>query len=237
MSAERQRPAGRSGRPAWPTGTLLASLPAQVRDELFDHCRPKAFCPGQYLLRQGDSGRHAIVLLEGLVKIGIVDRGGFSAVMALRRRGDIVGELGALTGECRTASVIAATPVRGGVIGGRELTRLLDSHPTLMREIVRLQRRRLEWANQRRVDFAALPARGKIARVLAELAFEVADEGPQIHLSQYELASLVGVALNTVEESLRHLAELALVVRGYRSIVVTDSAKLQAFAESIREKP
>lgn len=230
-------PAGNAGRPAWPTGTLLASLPARVRDELFESCRRKSFRPGQYLLRQGDSGRHAIVLLKGLVKIGIVDPGGFSAIMALRRRGDIVGEFGALTGERRTASVIAATPVQGGVIGGQELVRLLDTHPTLMREIVRLQRRRLEWANQRRVDFAALPARRKIARVLAELALEVADEGPQIHLSQYELASLVGVALNTVEEALRHLAELALVVRGYRSITVTDSAKLQTFAESMRENP
>lgn len=215
----------------------MASLPARVCDELLDHCRPRAFRPGQYLVRQGDLGSHAIVLLDGLVKICVVDPSGFSAVMALRRRGDIVGELGALTGEPRMASVIAATPARGGVIGGQELRRLVESHPTLLREIVRLQGRRLEWANQRRVDFAALPARRKIARVLAELAFEVAGEGAQIHLSQYELASLVGVALNTVEEALPHLAELGLVIRRYRSIVVPDPACLRAFAESIPENP
>lgn len=222
----------------WPIGTLLASLPARVREELLGRCGPRAVRPGQYLVRQGDpGGSHAIVLLSGLVKIRIVDTSGFSAVMALRRRGDIVGELGALTGERRTASVIAATPVRGGVIGGQELSRLVETHPILLRELIRLQGRRLEWANQRRVDFAALPARRKIARVLAELAFEIADEGPRIHLSQHELASLVGVALNTVEEALRHLAELDLVVRGYRSIAVTDPARLQAFAETVPENP
>src|SRR5262249_10160207 len=152
-STERRGPARPAGRPAWPTGTLLASLPARVRDDLLERCHPKAFRPGQYLIRQGDPGSHAIVLLDGLVKVPIVDSSGFSAVMALRRRGDIVGELGALTGERRTASVIAATPVRGGVIGRQELSRLVETHPALMREIVRLQGRRLEWANQRRVDF------------------------------------------------------------------------------------
>jgi CRP-like cAMP-binding protein len=177
------------------------------------------------------------VLLDGLVKIHIADPNGFSGVMALRRRGDIVGEFGALTGEPRTASVVAATSVWGGVISGQELSRLVETYPTLSHEIIRLQGLRLEWANQRRVDFAALPARRKIARVLAELALEVADEGSRIHLSQSELASLVGVRLNTAEEALRHLAKRGLVVRRYRSIVVPDAGRLRAFAESVPENP
>jgi CRP-like cAMP-binding protein len=234
VSIDRQVPGRGASRPGWQPGTLLAGLPGQARDQLLGRCRSKTFSPGQYLLRQGDHGRHAIVLLEGLVKIRIVDPTGFSAVMALRRRGDIVGEFGALTGEPRTASAIAATPVLGGVIGGRELSLLAETHPSMLREIIRLQGRRLEWANQRRVEFAARPARWKIARMLAELALEAVDEGSAIHLSQYELASLVGVALNTVEEALRHLAELDLVVRRYRSIVVPDPARLHAFAESVQ---
>jgi hypothetical protein len=110
VSDEQRRPSYPAGRPAWQTGTLLASLPAPVRDELLDRCRSRTFRPGQHLLRQGDQGNHAIVLLDGLVKIRIVDTSGFNAVMALRRRG----------------------------------------------------------------DFAARPARWKIARVLAELALEAA---------------------------------------------------------------
>ena len=57
------------------------------------------------------------------------------------------------------------------------------------------------------------------ARVQAELALEAVDAEPAIHLSQHELATLVGVPLNTVEEAPRHLAGLGLVIRRYRSII------------------
>lgn len=213
---------------------MLARLPDRPRDDLLSRCRYKHFASGQRLLRQGDLGQYAILLLDGLVKIGVVDPTGFVAVLALRRRGDIVGELGALTGEPRTASVTAVTPVRGGVVMGQDLMEVVTVHPVASRELMRTQGRRLSWANQRRVDFAARPAIRRVARVLSDLAIENDQNGAttKIFLSQSELASLVGVALNTVEQSLRRLAEIGLVIRHRQAITVSDPRRLRSYAEA-----
>lgn len=222
-----------------PRDTFIARLPERVREAVLLRCRPVAFDPGQYLLRQGDRDRRALVLLDGLVKIRVVDPSGFAAVLAVRRAGDIIGELGALTGDPRTASALAATPVRAGAISGGDLIQLLAAHPVAVHELIRTQSRRLEWANQRRIDSAARPARWKVARALSELVHETDEKGAAtpVHLSQRELASLVGVGLNTAEEALRALAAMGLVNRRYRLIVVPDPARLRAFAEADSQNP
>lgn len=212
----------------------MGHLPFVVREVLLTHCRAVRFEAGQHLLRQGEHGGHAVVILDGVAKIRVVDRSGFAAVLAIRQSGDIVGELGALTGEPRTASVVAATPLWGGLIGGPELGGVMAGNPVTARELIRAQGRRLDWANRRRVDFVARPARLKIARALSELVqqFDRADSTAQIHLSQHELATLVGVGLNTAERALSRLAGMGLVVRRYRMITVPDPDRLHAFAES-----
>jgi DNA-binding GntR family transcriptional regulator len=89
------------------------------------------------------------------------------------------------------------------------------------------------------MDSAARPARWKVARALSELVHETDEKGAAtpVHLSQRELASLVGVGLNTAEEALRALAAMGLVNRRYRLIVVPDPARLRAFAEADSQNP
>jgi CRP-like cAMP-binding protein len=191
------------------------------------------------LLRQGDTDRHAFVLLSGAVTIRVVDDG-LEAVLAVRRRGDIVGELAALTGEPRSATVVAATEVLAGAIAGSALVNVLTKNPQAAWEVVRTQAHRLEWANQRRVDFVSRRATARVARVLADLARDVAsgDGRPiRVELSQRELATIVGTAHNTAEYALRQLAQGGFIERRYRAVLVTDLPGLTQFADAESDKP
>lgn len=222
----------------WPSGSLLARLGPALRDELLRRSRRTRFTAGQHLLRQGARDRHALVLIDGSVKVHFVDEGGVDTVLAVRRRGEIVGELAALTGEPRTASVIAIGQVRAGVVPGSVLVELVTRYPDLAREFIRTQAHRLEWANRRRVDFAARPARVKIARVLVDLAGEMhRSDVLRVELSQRELASLVGIALNTAEQALRKLSDAGLIVRQYRAVVVLDLTRLREVADADADIP
>jgi CRP-like cAMP-binding protein len=191
------------------------------------------------LLRQGDTDRHAFVLLSGAVTIRVVDDG-MEAVLAVRRRGDIVGELAALTGEPRSATVVAATEVLAGAIAGSALVNVLTKNPQAAWEVVRTQAHRLEWANQRRVDFVSRRATARVARVLADLARDLAsaDGRPiRVELSQRELATIAGTAHNTTENALRQLAREGFIERRYRAVLVTDLLGLTEFADAENDKP
>lgn len=63
-------------------------------------------------------GRHVVVLLAGTAKVQATRPDGSAAILALRRAGDIVGELAVVGGgsERRSASVVALEPLRGRAI-------------------------------------------------------------------------------------------------------------------------
>lgn len=80
---------------------------------------------------QGDVGREAFIIVEG--KAEVVRNGKTIAELG---PGDCVGELALLDHGPRTASVIAAGPVKVLVLGPREFSGVLDEVPTLAQKIL-----------------------------------------------------------------------------------------------------
>lgn len=87
--------------------------------------------PGSVLMAQGRIGHEAVVLLEGSLT---VSRDG--AVVATLEPGAVVGELAALEGGPRTATVVAATPVELLVFDRRSFASLLTAVPVVTRRIL-----------------------------------------------------------------------------------------------------
>jgi CRP/FNR family transcriptional regulator, cyclic AMP receptor protein len=79
---------------------------------------------GQTIVREGDPGEALFVVLEGQAKIL---RAGKRVGTVIP--GDFFGELSALDGGPRTASVIAETPIRVLRLFRRTLTRLMSDEP------------------------------------------------------------------------------------------------------------
>ena len=230
----------RRSKHSWPVGSLLARLLPAACDALLAQAHVRRFAPAEVLLRQGATDRHAYLILAGDVAVHIIESSGMDTMLAVRRRGDIVGELAALTGEPRSATVVAMTPVMAGVITASALTNVLTTYPTAAWELVRTQAHRLDWANRRRVDFVSRRATARVARALADLAHEIGPGNEQpirVELSQRDIASIVGMALNTAENALRSLAHHGYIERRYRAVLVIDLAGLAEFADWDRDNP
>ena len=80
--------------------------------------------PGQVLIRQGEAGGSFYVLLEGQVDV-LVD----AATVRSQHAGEYFGEISALHGVPRTATVVARTPVRLIEIEAQRFVRAVSSHP------------------------------------------------------------------------------------------------------------
>jgi len=163
-------------------------------------------------------------------------------LLAVRGRGDLIGEMAPLQGQPRIATATACSELWVRILTRRQLTDFLETHADAALAVTKMVMSRLEWANRRRIDFGAYPAPVRVGRVLAALAREYGRSGAQgwelgVPMTQLELASLVGVKLSMVEKTLGDLQRKGLVVWGYRKVLVTDMRRLCEFSGLSSENP
>jgi signal transduction histidine kinase len=123
---------------------------------------------GQELFRQGDGGELAYVIREGEIEISRYSDGR-EIPLAVRRQGEVIGEMALLEEAPRMASARARTAGVLLVIGRRELEQLLTSSPTAARSMLGTVMQRL------RETEAALRQSEKMAQ-LGTLAAGMAHE-------------------------------------------------------------
>jgi CRP/FNR family transcriptional regulator, cyclic AMP receptor protein len=221
---------------AWASGTFLGSLPAAVAAALVASGVRRQFSVGRAILREGARDSHVFLLLDGFVKVTTsVD--GVETLLGIRLPGEVVGEIGALTGEPRNATVVACGPLAVAQVGRSGFEAFLRQRPDAAGLITAAVARQLRWANRRRTDFVAFPAHHRLARLLAEIAEVCGRERPDgtveiaVPLSQPEMASMIAIAQATVHKALHELRDRGLIETGYRRLIITDPVKLRLTAE------
>ncbi|MBT8224115.1 MAG: Crp/Fnr family transcriptional regulator [Dactylosporangium sp.] len=209
--------------------------------DLLAFARQQSFVEGQPLLRQGDTGSHIVILRKGQAKVIAGVDSGREVLLGLRGPGDLLGEMRYLSGQPRSASVVAAGPVAAVVLDFPSFDALLRKHERILGEIGRCIADRLCWADRRRLEFC-LPVTVRIARVLYELGCATMlaksgrkrpeeSVGVEIPVTQRELGQLVGAAEVSVQKSLRHLAQRGCVTRHYGRVSIVHLDVLRAYTE------
>jgi CRP/FNR family transcriptional regulator, cyclic AMP receptor protein len=90
------------------------------------------FGEGRRITRQSGSGHELVVLVEGTADVRQGDE-----VVNRVGAGEFVGEIALVTGQPRTATVVATSPVRALVIEGDVFSRFLGEAPELRAKIER----------------------------------------------------------------------------------------------------
>jgi CRP/FNR family transcriptional regulator, cyclic AMP receptor protein len=68
---------------------------------------PRRYVSGEVLVRQGELGSYVLALNHGVVKVSRVEADGHELLLAVRGRGEIIGENTYLGDQARTATVTA----------------------------------------------------------------------------------------------------------------------------------
>ena len=108
----------------------FADLPSSVREALAMHATIQDFAVGDVLLRQGEVADSLLVILEGSVEITVLDLGSTHRIARLEKE-TVVGEMGMLTQEHRSANVTALTPGRVATITRDKMEHIAGKHPRL----------------------------------------------------------------------------------------------------------
>ena len=109
----------------------FADLPSRSLDELAANLRPVRFAPGEVLLREGERGDDAFLIRVGQVEV-VRGEGAQQRALSTLGPGSFVGEVSALTGGPRTATVRAKTAVQAFRLPGEDVRPVVRKHRLLV---------------------------------------------------------------------------------------------------------
>jgi CRP-like cAMP-binding protein len=211
---------------------FFAALDDRERSDLLERGGRRRYRRGAVLFHEGGGSDEIVVVLAGRVKVSTVTADGKEVVLAFRGPGDLLGELSAIDGDARSATVGALEAVEAAIVTANDFRAFLSAHPRVAILLLEMLARRLRDADRKRVEFGAHDTLGRVAARLVELAErygEPAAGGVRITLplSQEELAGWTGSSREAVGKALHVLRGLGWVRTERRRITVLEMEPLR----------
>jgi len=212
----------------WPRGSLLARLAEPTVRGLFRLGADQRLPAGGVLIREGATESHVVVIRHGVAKVSAGQ-----SLISIRTAGDLVGEMAALDGAPRCATITMCGPGSVVMIPSDKFTSFLNRHPDAAVALAAMVGERLRSSNRRQTTFTVYPIRVRVARIIAELAEQHGQPLGHgaleigVRLTQPELAALCGAAEGSVHKALREMRDARLLTTRYGRITVWDLRRLR----------
>ena len=113
---------------------LFRDMNDAALDTVVSKLRTVTVEPGGYLCRQGEPGNSLFLVENGLLEVWL-ESGSRTSLIKRMRRGDVVGEMALLTGEPRSAHVIAAVSSTVLELDAQTFATMVTAHPQILRNI------------------------------------------------------------------------------------------------------
>lgn len=208
------------------TTSLLELLPRGEADRLLLECR-RRFPAGSTVYSEGDVASDVHVLISGRVKIVSETLVGRPVLLALRGRGDLLGELAAFDGGRRSANAVCIEDTVAIALAVPRFLALLHEHPALAVHLLAVSSARLRDADAKRVEFTALDSAGRVARRLVELAERFGEQTADgllldLGLTQDEIASWTGASREALTRALASFRQRGWLSTERRRMLLVD---------------
>ncbi len=212
--------------------TFLGRLTDSEREELIKLGIRRRFPEDSVLMFQDEPEEHLLLLLNGRVKVTRSAAGAHELLLAIRGRGELLGELAFIDRQPRLATVTALEDAEAVLLPGREFRAHLEVHPRVAVVLLESVAMRFRESTVRRLQFAASDTLGRLAARLLELADRFgeqdgADLVVSMPISQDELASWTGASRAGVAAGLQTLRELGWLTTERRRLVIHDLESLR----------
>jgi CRP/FNR family transcriptional regulator, cyclic AMP receptor protein len=216
---------------------LLRALSDGELRALEQRCRWQRYAAGQQILDRSSDNRDAFFVVEGSVRAVDFSPTGREVVYAVIGAGGHFGELSAIDGLARSASVVAIEDCLLAALPPTQFESLIRAQPEvaigLLRDLVGI----IRTTDERLTELATLGAIARVCRELLRLA--TADEHSGNWLiapmpTQRDLAGRAGTTRETVARTLAQLSRDGLVRRSGRTLRIRDRAALEAASADLQ---
>lgn len=217
---------------------LLASLTEEERADVERNCAWRRFEKGQTVVERGSDNHDVFFIANGDVEIVNYSLSGRPIAFARLGPGDYFGELSAIDGEPRSATVVASSDCLLGSLTQRHFLELASSRPEIGLAVMRRLATIIRACDERIVDLATL---GAMQRVVSEIC-KAARPDPVTPGSwliypcptQREFAARASTTRETVARVFSQLLESGQIRRKGRTVYLSDKDQLEALAQRLQ---
>jgi CRP/FNR family cyclic AMP-dependent transcriptional regulator len=213
---------------------LFQWLPDTILDEFGRLALRKSYPAGKWIYCQGDAGAEMFRIVSGVVRLSVMRLDGRELVYIMFGQNDVFGESSIIDGHSRPHTAEAHTNVEADVWTGAALTSLRVSHPEVSEALLQLMTRRMRvlssFLAQANLDEVSRRLAARLLSAATSNGFNAASPQHLLHLSQGNLALMIGASRQSVNRALQELQHAGVLTVAYGTIVISDIARLQQAA-------
>lgn len=219
-----------------PVGDTL--LPPDLREAFLGRARNLKVRKSQIVIAEGTDSTDVYLVRSGKLRISLSAANGREILLRDIGPGALVGELAAIDGGLRSASVAALEETVLACQRAEDFIRFLGEVPQAGLWMTRQLAARVRDLTERTTELATLPIAGRVQRELLRLVAEAGGEGDQAIIrpmpTHAEIASRLGTHREAVTRELNQLAQEGIVRQAGRQAEILSVAKLYALYSRIR---
>ena len=166
----------------------------------------KRYPKNSILLSKGDESDSLYIVCSGKAHVIARDEQGKEIVLSVIGPGEYFGEMAALDGGPRSATIVTKEPSEILVIRGNDFRDSLSSNPDLMFNLVRVLLMRLRMADEKIESLAFMNVCDRVSSFLMQAAEPQGDTWiVREALTHQEIADMVGSSRETVSRAIKEL--------------------------------
>lgn len=214
---------------------LLTGLSDDVLEQVAQHCRCRIYRSGQDIVSRNANDRDLYLILSGRVRVTALSPGGREVSFRDLDAGNSFGELAAIDGGQRSATVQALSEAVLARIQAEDLHELMRLHWPICERILAALTRTVRDLSDRVYALSTQNVQERLAGELLRLCHQLTPSAGAVVLDPMprhaELAGRIGSYREQVTRELADLERQGLVRRGDRMLAIPDLAQLQRFVE------
>jgi CRP/FNR family cyclic AMP-dependent transcriptional regulator len=214
---------------------VFAHWPVASLRELAQSARLQRYPRGSQLVTGSSHRRDIFVVASGLVEVAATNARGDKHILSVVWPGQITRLVQLLEDEPQFFSFCAREEAQVVRIPGAAMRRILDVRPELWQSVAVVMLTRYRLSAEVMQDQVLASTRRRVAIMLNILAHRYRDQMVDgacfdLHISQTDLANMLGLARQTVGKELARLKAEGVLGSSYRQITVLDVPALQRVA-------
>jgi CRP/FNR family transcriptional regulator, cyclic AMP receptor protein len=214
---------------------LLASLAPAELVALERRCRWRRYGAGEQILDRDSATRDVLFISQGRIRVVNYAASGREIAFAVVEAGGHVGELSAIDGEGRSATVVAVSDCLIGSLSADAFGGLLERHAEVAIALLRHLSRIIRTSDERIAELSVLGAVPRVYRELLRLAQPDPSDPGAWRIAelptQQDMASRVGATRETVARALGQILAHGVVQRQGRTLLIRDREMLEQLSD------